>query len=68
MYTTWQDPPILTHPSATTTRGGRSYDVYTADGKLHEIAWRVGATRIWLTNTLRDTLTNAQMIGLAQSC
>jgi polyisoprenyl-teichoic acid--peptidoglycan teichoic acid transferase len=68
MYTTWQDPPTLSGASTTITRGGRSYDVYTAAGRLHEIAWRLGPTRAWLTNTLRDTLTNAQMIALAQSC
>jgi hypothetical protein len=35
---------------------------------VHAIAWSIGATHAWLTNTLRDTLTNAQMIALAQSC
>ena len=68
MYTTWSDPPILGDPSTTITRGGRSFDVYTAAGRIHQIAWRVGGTRAWLTNTLRDTLTNAQMIALAASC
>jgi hypothetical protein len=68
MYTTWQDPPILANPSQTIERGGGSYDLYTAGGRLHQIAWRVGASRVWLTNTLRDTLTNAQMLALAESC
>ena len=68
MFTTWSDPPILGDPSTTLTRGGRSYDVYTAGGHIHQIAWRVGSTRAWLTNTLRDTLTNAQMVALAASC
>lgn len=68
MYTTWDDPPILADPSATIRRGGRSLDVYTAGGRIHQIAWRAGSTRIWLTNTLRGTLTNAQMIALAASC
>jgi LCP family protein required for cell wall assembly len=68
MYTTWKDPPTLSDPSSTITRGGRSYDLYTAAGRVHEVAWRLGPTRVWLTNTLRDTLTNAQMIALARSC
>jgi LCP family protein required for cell wall assembly len=68
MYTTWQDPPILADPTSTITRGGRTYDLYTAGGKLQEIAWHVGATRVWLTNTLRDTVSNAELIALAQSC
>lgn len=68
MYTTWQDPPILASPTSTIRRRGRSLDLYTEAGKLHAIAWRIGATRAWLTNTLRDKLTNAQMIALAESC
>ena len=68
MYTTWGAPPILDHPSATIERARRSFDVYTAGGRIHQIAWRIGSTRAWLTNTLRDTLTNAQMIALATSC
>ena len=68
MYTTWDDPPILEKPSTTIHRGGRSYDVTTNGGRIHTIAWRVGATRVWITNSLRDNLTNAQMLGLATSC
>ena len=68
MYTTWQDPPILGDPTATINRAGRAYDLYTAGGRVHEVAWLVGSTRVWITNTLRDTLTNAQMLALATSC
>jgi LCP family protein required for cell wall assembly len=68
MYTTWDDPPILGDPATTITRNGRSLDVYTAGGRIHQVAWRIGGTRAWLTNTLRDNLTNAQMIALAASC
>lgn len=68
MYTTWQDPPILGEATSTLSRGGRTYDLYTAGGRLHQIAWSVGSTRVWITNTLRDTLTNAQMLALATSC
>ena len=68
MFTTWQDPPILSSPTATIRHGGRTYDAYTSGGRIHQLAWRVGATRAWLTNTLRDTLTNAQMLAVAGSC
>ena len=68
MYTTWDDPPILHNPSTSLRRGGRSYDVYTSGGKIHMIAWRVGATRVWITNSLRDNVGNADMIALAASC
>jgi LCP family protein required for cell wall assembly len=68
MYTTWDDPPILAGPSGTLTRGGRRYDLYTEHGRLRQIAWRIGATQAWLTNTLQDSVSNAQLIALAESC
>jgi LCP family protein required for cell wall assembly len=68
MFTTWDDPPVLRDPTTTVTRRGRSYDVFTAGEKIREIAWKVGATRVWITNTLRDTLTNPEMLALADSC
>jgi LCP family protein required for cell wall assembly len=68
MFTTWQDPPILSSPTTTIRSGGRTYDTYTSGGRIHQLAWRVGASRVWLTNTLRDTLTNAQMLAVANSC
>jgi hypothetical protein len=68
MFTTWQDPPILSSPSTTIRHGGRTYDVYTSGGRIHQLAWRLGATRAWLTNTLRDSLTNAQMLAVAGAC
>lgn len=68
MYTAWADPPILDGPTTTVRRGGRTFDVYTAAGRIHQIAWHIGGTRAWLTNTLRDSLSNAQMIELAASC
>jgi polyisoprenyl-teichoic acid--peptidoglycan teichoic acid transferase len=68
MYTTWQEPPTLARASATLHRGGRVYQLYTERGKLRQIAWRVGATQVWLTNTLQDSVSNAQMIALAASC
>jgi len=68
MFTTWQDPPILASPTTTIDRGGRSYDVYTDAGHIHQLAWHAGSTRVWLTNTLQDSLTNAQMLAVAGSC
>jgi LCP family protein required for cell wall assembly len=68
MFTTWSDPPILDNPSATRRAGGRTLDLYTDSGHLRQIAWNVGPTRVWITNTLRNELTNAQMLALATSC
>jgi LCP family protein required for cell wall assembly len=68
MYTTWQSPPILAHPNGTLTRGGRTYTLYTTHGRVRQIAWRLGATEVWITNTLQNTLTTAQMLALARTC
>jgi hypothetical protein len=68
MFTTWQNPPILADATTTIMRDGRRLELYTAAGRVHQIAWQLGATRAWLTNTLRDTLSNTEMIALASSC
>jgi LCP family protein required for cell wall assembly len=68
MYTTWGNPPILDHPTGAPSCGSRAYRLYTEHGKLRMIAWHKGGTEIWITNTLENTLTNAQMLGLARTC
>ena len=67
-FTTWQDPPALASPTTTVRRDGRTFDVWTEGGHIRQIAWDQGPTRAWITNTLLDELTNAQMIGLAAGC
>jgi hypothetical protein len=66
--TTWQDPPVLRSPTKTIRLAGRDVDVWTESGAVRQVAWRVGATRVWLTNTLRNELTRGQMLALAKSC
>ena len=67
-WTTWQSPPALDSPTTSLRRDGREYDVWTEHGRIRQIAWSIGPTRVWITNTLLDELTNQQLIGLAQSC
>jgi hypothetical protein len=68
METTWQDPPILRGPTRSVRRGGRTYDLYFESGRLRQVAWRLGRTRVWVTNTLRNEVSNRQMLALALSC
>ena len=63
----WTDPPILASPDQVTTIGGRSYSLYYDDAALHLVAWRVGATVYWVSNTLDDELSNPVMLALATS-
>jgi LCP family protein required for cell wall assembly len=67
-FTTWQDPPILDAPTATRQVGGREVEVWTDSGAIRQLAWRVGATRVWLTNTLQNELSPRVMLALARSC
>jgi LCP family protein required for cell wall assembly len=68
MQTTMADPPILANPAATVRRGGIEYDVWLEAGTARQVAWRIGPTRVWLTNTLRNTLTTEELLALAASC
>lgn len=68
MQTTWTEAPILDRPTRSLRRGNRSYDIWYESGVIRQIAWRMGSTAAWLTNTLRNELTPEQMLSLAASC
>jgi LCP family protein required for cell wall assembly len=68
MFTTWQRPPVLERPSATIRLAGQPVQLYYESGRLRMVAWRRGATRGWVTNTLRNELSDRAMIALARSC
>lgn len=68
MATTWQTPPILDSPTQSVYKDGRTYRLYFDSGVLRQVAWQIGATQMWVTNTLRNDLTSAEMMALATSC
>jgi LCP family protein required for cell wall assembly len=63
----WPDPPILANPSETKTINGREYDIYIDGDRVKLIAWHRGNNTYWVSNTLLQTLTNDQMVGMARS-
>ncbi|HEY2715366.1 MAG TPA: LCP family protein [Solirubrobacterales bacterium] len=63
----WEDPPILDNPSETKQIHGREYDIYVESGKVTMVAWHRGENTYWVSNSLQDSLTNDQMIGIARS-
>lgn len=63
----WSDPPILDNPSETRTINGREYDIYVDGDRVKLIAWHRGDSSYWVSNTLLQTLTNDQMLGIARS-
>jgi LCP family protein required for cell wall assembly len=63
----WADPPILDNPSETRTINGREYEIYVDGDRVKLIAWHRGENSYWVSNTLLQTLTNDQMVGIARS-
>ncbi len=62
----WLNPPLFAH-ARTQTIDGRSYRLVDDGAHIHVIGWRSGDVLYWLTNTLLEELSNAQMIALAKS-
>jgi LCP family protein required for cell wall assembly len=63
----WSNPPLFANPSATVTINGRSF-LFIDDGShYHDVGWRVGRALYWVSNTLNENLSNAQMLAIAES-
>ena len=67
MGTTWEDPPILKDPSETISKDGRDYDLYYDGDRLRMVAFHVDGNSYWVSNTLLQTLSESQMIAIAES-
>ncbi len=64
--TDWLNPPLFAH-ARTQVIGGVEY-LFVDDGShIHVIGWRSGRVLYWLTNTLLEELSNAQMLAIAKS-
>jgi polyisoprenyl-teichoic acid--peptidoglycan teichoic acid transferase len=63
----WTEPPIVAHPNHEVSLGGRHYMFIDDGSAIHLIAWREGGVLYWVNNTLREDLSNQQMINIAQS-
>lgn len=65
--TTWNDPPVLNDPSESRTIEGRDYDLYYDGDRLRMVAWSEQGNSYWISNTLSQTLDEAQMLAIAAS-
>jgi polyisoprenyl-teichoic acid--peptidoglycan teichoic acid transferase len=63
----WEDPPVLTDPSETREIRGREFDIYLSGDRVRTIAWHQGKNSYWISNSLLQTLTNDQMLGVART-
>jgi LCP family protein required for cell wall assembly len=63
----WTNPPLFANPTSTATIDGRTY-MFVDDGSaFHDIGWRTKGVLYWVSNTLNETLSNAQMLAIAES-
>jgi hypothetical protein len=64
---TWRYPPILDDPDETIVRGGRKLMVYRDGKRVRLVAWRTRKAVYWVSNTLTQSLSGQQMLGIATS-
>ena len=63
----WDDPPILDGQSIDKTIGDRDYEIFLDGDRVRLIAWHEEGNTYWVVNSLLQTLTNDQMLGIARS-
>lgn len=62
----WVNIPLFAH-ARTQQIGARKYLIVDDGAHIHDIGWRVGRAIYFVSNTLLEDLTNAQMIAIANS-
>ena len=65
--TTWRSPPILDDPTDERRIANRTYKRYFDGRRIRLIAFQTPLAVYWVSNTLSRRLTNAQMMGIAES-
>jgi len=67
MGTSWENPPILFSPSETRKIGGREYLLFYNGDRLRLVAWKEDEKSYWISNTLLQSLSAKEMLGIARS-
>jgi LCP family protein required for cell wall assembly len=65
--TTWRNPPLLEDPTEKRRIGRREYELHYDGDRLRLVAWRTRKAVYWVSNTLLQSLSERQMIGIARS-
>jgi polyisoprenyl-teichoic acid--peptidoglycan teichoic acid transferase len=63
----WKTPPILDNPDETVERDGRRFMLFFDGRQLRMVAWRTKRAVYWVSNTLTQNLSQAQMLEIAGS-
>jgi LCP family protein required for cell wall assembly len=64
--TDWSNPPLFSHARVRVAYG-RRFLVVDDGSHIHVVGWRSRGVLYWLTNTLLEELSNAQMLAIADS-
>ena len=62
----WVNIPLFAHARMQKI-GGRTYLLVDDGAHIHDIGWRTGKVIYFVTNTLLEDLSNAQMIAMARA-
>ena len=65
--TSWREPPILQHPSETRKIKGREYMLFYNGDRLRLVGWKTDRGSYWISNTLLQTLSAKEMLGVART-
>jgi LCP family protein required for cell wall assembly len=65
--TRWKDPPILDNPTGEKTIGDRTYKLFYDGDRLRMVGWQTDQGSFWLSNSYIETVSNADMLKIAQS-
>ncbi len=63
----WRDPPILEDPSEKRKYRGREYLLFYNGDRLRMVGWKTKRGSYWISNTLLQTLSEGEMLGVARS-
>jgi LCP family protein required for cell wall assembly len=63
----WKDPPLLDNPDEIKRVGNRKLLIYRDGKRVRIVAWRTPKAVYWVSNTLTQSLSRPQMIGIAAS-
>jgi len=65
--TKWRNAPILENPSEKRRIGKRTYELHYDGDRLRLVAWRTRRGVYWISNTLLQSLSEREMLGIARS-
>jgi polyisoprenyl-teichoic acid--peptidoglycan teichoic acid transferase len=63
----WTNPPILREASTVKKIGHRKFFIYADGARVRLVAWKTRDAVYWVSNSLEQTLTRAQMLAIASS-